>query len=94
MTAALCANNPARIAGPQYYASVAQAYSHLGGSGGIDLQAIEFAEDLVMSAAKTVILTGGYPCGYGARISDSVIRGSLTIGGDNGAVTVDCITIR
>jgi uncharacterized delta-60 repeat protein len=93
ITAAPCQNNAVRITGPQYYASVTTAYEHLGSSGSIDLQAMEFNEAVVMSLPKTVSLTGGYPCDYGLRIADSGIRGSLTIGGSSGPVSINGITL-
>ena len=93
VTVAPCATLPARIAGPAYYSSVEAAYGDIGSSGSIDLQAIEFAETVDLSSAKTVTLTGGYPCDYGLRIGDSLIKGSLTIGASSGPVTVDGITI-
>lgn len=70
------------------------AYGNIGSRGNIDLQMMEFRENVDMSAAKTVSLTGGYDCLYGAKAGDSVIRGSLTVSGNSGPVAVDAITIR
>lgn len=58
-------NEPVRIAGPRYFSSLTTAYGNLGSSGNIDLQMMEFGENIVMSSSKTVTLTGGYDCIYG-----------------------------
>ena len=89
-----CPNGPARIDGPAYYESIESAYGALGASGSFDLQAIKFNEDVTMSSGWTVTLTGGYSCDYGSHIGHSKIRGSLTIGGAIGSVTVARITIQ
>jgi hypothetical protein len=59
----------------------------------IDLQAVKFNEAVVMASSKTVILTGGYPCDFGSRIGASLIKGSLTVGGGSGTVTIDGVSI-
>lgn len=92
VTVAPCGSKPVRIAGPLDYLTVAEAYLNVAG-GGISLQASEFVEDIQLSAGKNVILLGGYSCDYGARIGDSMVRGSLTIGGSSGTVAVDMIAI-
>lgn len=92
VTVAPCDSKPARIAGPWYYTTVADAYLNAAG-GSIDLQATEFVEDVTLALGKTVTLTGGWPCGYGPRIGDTLIRGSLTFGGTD-VVTLDGIVIE
>lgn len=93
VTVAACSGKPVRIAGPLYRDTIALAYSDSGNTGSIDLQAIEFIEDLTFSSGKTVTLTGGYPCDYGARIGDTEIKGQLIISGGD-SISINGITIR
>lgn len=81
VTVGPCAQGPVRVAGPAYFTSVGSAYGVIVSSGTIEIQAMEFAETVNLMESKTVLLTGGYTCDYGTRIGDSLIRGSLMIGG-------------
>ena len=89
-----CTNLPVILAvsTPVYYPTLQSAYNAAVSGDTIESQTGTFTEDLNFNSNVSVILEGGYNCGYSANSSYSVINGTLTISG--GPVTVGYIKIQ
>jgi PKD repeat protein len=86
-----CGYSPVRV-GQSYWQTPQLAYTNAGG-GVIEMQALEFAGDLMIDGPDPVTLRGGFNCDYSATLPETVIKGGrLTISG--GAVTVDGLTVQ
>ncbi len=93
-TSSACANLPVAIANstPAYYPLLQNAYDAALSGDTIESQAGTITGDLNCNSNISVVLQGGYNCGYSTISSYSVINGTLTISG--GPVTVDYIKIK
>jgi hypothetical protein len=88
-----CDNLPVKIEGmDSYFTTLRNAYALATNGMSLQMQALEFAEDLTMQNSASVILKGGYECNYSSNPGVSVVRGKVTVGG--GTVTISNIVIR
>ena len=87
----LCSNPPIRIAGanPQYYSSLQNAYNSAVDGDTLQIQALDFSENVSLDRNLSVTLKGGFDCGYTTSYPNSVINGSLTI--SDGTVALENI---
>jgi hypothetical protein len=87
-----CANGSIIIQGTSnYYTAIQTAYDAADGQT-VQIESIEFTEDLALNSGKTVKLQGGYyGCGFSASSGYTTVHGTVTIG--SGTVTVDKILI-
>lgn len=69
-----------------------EAYNDTDLTDTIYTQAVDLAEALTSNKDKTVTLIGGYDCSHSSVISETVVRGSITV--NAGQVIVNGITIR
>ncbi len=91
-----CGSQPVRYTGshyPSYDSAIGAAYTDAADVDELDIQAVDFGGDVAFSLNKTVALKGGFDCSYSAtRIPDTVIKGTVTIGG--GTVIFDAVVIK
>jgi hypothetical protein len=87
-----CPNGPIKIQGTSnYYTTIQTAYDAADGQT-VQIESIEFTEDLALNSGKSVKLQGGYyGCGFSASSRYTTVHGTVTIG--SGTVTVDKILI-
>ena len=86
-----CPNYPVRIQGGSYYATIQSACNAASGQT-VQMESIEFTEDLNLSADYAVKLQGGYRgCDFSTPTEFSTIHGSLTI--SSGTLTADRLII-
>jgi YD repeat-containing protein len=84
-----CANLPVKnvsLIPPRYYSSLQAAYSAAANGNLIQVQAIQFTENLTAHLPITVTLDGGYDCNYGSNASNTALKGMVTI--NAGTVTM------
>jgi PKD repeat protein len=91
VTVSSCPNPPIRIAGanPQYYSSLQNAYNSAVDGDTLQIQALDFSENVSLDRNLSVTLKGGFDCGYTTSYPNSVINGSLTI--SDGTVALENI---
>ena len=88
-----CDNLPVKIEGMEsYFTTLRSAYASATNGTSLQVQALEFAEDLILQNSASVVLKGGYECNYSANPGVSVVRGKVIVGG--GTVTIANIVIR
>lgn len=88
-----CANQPVRISGVDLGTSIQTVYDNNAIEADIiNVQAVDFIENLTFGRPIQITLAGGYNCPYTANPSDTAIHGSLTI--TDGTVTVANILIQ
>jgi len=87
-----CANGPIVIQGTSdYYSTMQTAYDAADGQT-VQMESIEFTENLTLNTGKTVKLQGGYyGCGFSASSGNTTVHGTVTI--KSGTVTMDKIAI-
>ncbi|MBI4849200.1 MAG: thrombospondin type 3 repeat-containing protein [Nitrospirae bacterium] len=85
---------PVRIAdtSPVYFSTLQTAYTAAGEGDTLQLQAGALAESPNINLGKSVILSGGYNCGYTGITGKTMINGKLTI--SNGKVTIGNLKIH
>jgi M6 family metalloprotease-like protein len=84
---------PVKLSGPSSYLATIQAGYDAASSGAtVQIQALSFDEDLLLSHDFPVMLQGGYGCDYVSITGWSIVSGSMTITG--GPVIVDNLIIR
>jgi|GEM_PF-3175906 PKD repeat protein len=90
ITVTPCSSRPVRIAGtgPVYYGTIQSAYDAATTGQTIQSMGIDFMENLSFKTAKTIILDGGYDCGYASGIGQTYVNGNLMIGAGNFIVTL------
>jgi PKD repeat protein len=91
ITVSPCANDPAMVSGIGY-PDLASAYTNVSDSGTVELQAVDFNENVTLDRGVSFTLEGGYGCDYSSNPADSTIEGSLTVA--DGTLTVDRIIIQ
>jgi hypothetical protein len=90
-----CANYPFKIGGTiSSYASIHAAYEAMSSGNTLQIHSLENTENLVLDINKTVTLKGGYGCGFSTNPGYTRVKGSLTISGSAGKVTVENIKIK
>jgi hypothetical protein len=91
---ALCLTRQVRISLPDpiYYSFIQEAYDAAFAADLIQVQALDFTEDLVFDRDIAITLEGGYDCGYTVNSAETVIDGSLTV--SNGEVDLKNIVIQ
>ena len=88
-----CDNLPVRSAVTgDYYTSLYGAYHSATEGVPLQMQALEFDEDLDLHSNISVILQGGYECNYSSNPGVSLIHGVLTV--SNGSVTIENLIIQ
>jgi hypothetical protein len=88
-----CDEKLVRIQGTSYYYQTIQdAYNLLNNGENAQIQALSFAENLVLQKDTDVQLEGGYDCNYSSNSGVTTINGSLTIQG--GTVTIEELIIE
>jgi hypothetical protein len=87
----LCPGKPASVGGVTYDL-IQDACTNASSVDTILLTAVNHQEDVELASGKTIKLEGGYDCGFGARVSQTTITGSVMI--SSGTVTVDRIVLR
>jgi PKD repeat protein len=80
---------PLRIAGqtPAYYSTLQEAYDAAMDGDIIQSQAVSFTENLNIDRNLSIILDGGYDCGYIYKTGKTSLRGNVTI--SNGTVVLE-----
>ena len=83
-----------QIAGPNYYASIVKAYSHLsaGDPATMKTQSVLFLEDLTFDQNIPLTLKGGYDSGFSANSGYTTLHGILTI--QHGSLVVDRFIVK
>jgi PKD repeat protein len=86
--------SPVRIAGqtPVYYSTLQEAYNAAVGGDIIQSQAVTLTENLNFNLNKSVILDGGYDCGYTSNTGKTILNGNLII--SDGTVTIENLIIQ
>ncbi len=76
-----CTDNPVRVVGSTvtYYTTLQAAYNAALDGETIQSQFGTFIENLIFNLNKTVIMEGGYDCGYTAIQGKTLIKGGMTI---------------
>ncbi|MGO9954169.1 MAG: carboxypeptidase regulatory-like domain-containing protein, partial [Dissulfurispiraceae bacterium] len=74
------------------YSTIQEAYTTATSGQSIQMQALEFQEDLIMTRDIYVLLQGGFGCDYSFNSGFSTIQGSLMISG--GTVTVENVILQ
>jgi len=76
-----------RIAGPPpiYFTSIQTAYNAAANGNDLQIQAMEFTEDLNLAGNVTLSLDGGYDSTYSAVSGMTIVKGTMTIGGSGSA---------
>jgi len=88
-----CPATAVTIAGTPYTV-IQDAYIHANSGDLVQMQALFFAEALLLARDNiSVTLQGGWDCNFASDAGMSTIRGSLTIGGVGGTVTIDNVVI-
>jgi hypothetical protein len=87
-----CPNGPIKIQGTSnYYTSIQSAYNTADGQT-VQMESIEFTEELLLNSGKTVKLRGGYyGCGFSTLNGSTTVHGKVTI--RSGTVTMDNLII-
>lgn len=90
---ALCVINPIKIADTgSYPASIQSAFHDLGDGGTLQIQGIDFTEDLNPPQDISFELSGGYSCDYSSNPGFTTVKGTLTI--SHSKVTIENIVIQ
>jgi|GEM_PF-3462239 len=77
---------------PIYYSTLQDAYDACSNGNIIEIQALEFYEDLSCDQNVSILLKGGYDADYTSNSSYTTINGTLTI--SNGTIEVENIIIQ
>jgi hypothetical protein len=87
-----CPDGPIKIQGTSnYYTSIQTAYNTADGQT-VQIESIEFTEDLTLNSGKIVKLRGGYyGCGFSTLNGSTTVHGKVTI--KSGTVTMDNLII-
>jgi len=89
----LCAVNEVRIEESlTTFSSIQSAYDAAADNQRVEMQAATFNEDLDLARNISVMLQGGYECGYLSNPGWTTIHGRLTI--RDGSVTLENVRIR
>jgi hypothetical protein len=90
-----CPDSAVSINGtPPPYTVIQDAYNLTNSGDSVLMQALFFTEPLVLARDNiSVTLQGGWDCNFASDAGMSTIRGSLTIGGVGGTVTIANVVI-
>ena len=77
---------------PAYYSTLQSAYNAAVDGETIQSQAVNFTETLNFNANKSMVLQGGYDCGYASNTNETIVNGTMTI--SNGAVTIENLVVQ
>jgi hypothetical protein len=86
----LCHSTPVRMQGTPYD-TIQAAYAALGAGGTLEIIAEGFPETLVFDQNASVVMQGGYRCGFSRVDSFTTVRGSLLI--QDGSVAIANVII-
>jgi hypothetical protein len=88
-----CDNLPVKIGGSfHYFTSIRNAYNGALNDDAVQVQALDFTEDLDLGGTISVTLQGGYDCNYSSNPGVTLIHGTLTISG--GPVTIENVILQ
>jgi hypothetical protein len=88
-----CIYGDIRILGrSDYYPTIRDAYNNCADGDTMQLHAVDFNEEPVLSHPVTVNLQGGFGCDYSSSSGFSSITGTMTI--SDGTITLDRIILR
>ncbi|HTZ17675.1 MAG TPA: SBBP repeat-containing protein, partial [Dissulfurispiraceae bacterium] len=85
-----CTNGPVTI-DSSYFNAIQAGYNYATGADMLQIQALNFRENLNFNHAGPIVLKGGYDCGFTANSGFATVHGSMTIGG--APVTLENIII-
>ena len=92
VTVASCPNLPVKIKETATYYPTIQEAVALGTDATVQIQGLEYAENVVVENNARVILQGGYDCFYATHPMFATIHGSLTVGA--GTVVIANMAIK
>lgn len=88
-----CGYPPVKIGGiSSYNDSIQNTYNVITNNETIQMQALEFTENLTLDRPVNAVIQGGYGCDFMSNPAFTTIHGSLTISG--GTVTLDKLIIK
>jgi hypothetical protein len=91
--AGACSHGNAKIVRTaDYYPTILEAYNTCVNGDTLQLQAMEFNEDLELSHPVTVTLQGGFGCDYSSSPGFTSITGTMTI--NHGMITLDRLILQ
>jgi len=73
-----CANSPVKL-NTQYFNSIQLTYDSASNGDIVQVQALDFTEDLIIDRGITFTLSGGYNCDYSANPGYTTVTGCITI---------------
>ena len=89
-----CSNPPSYNIGGMIisYSTIQQAYEAPSSTGTIEIQALVFAEGLLLDQNKTITLKGGYGCDFASNPEYTIVSDKLTV--QYGTVTIENLIIQ
>ena len=90
-----CVNFPFQVGATTYnLPSIHDVYDAMPGSGTLQMHSLENTENLLLDRPIAVTLKGGYGCAFSSNPGYTRVKGSLTIGGSAGTVTIENVKIK